>query len=66
MTAATVIRNADWVVAWNEAKSTHVYLRDGDVAFAGSEIVSVGGPLTSISIASPLRSKPVFYKTLQF
>ncbi len=43
MTAATVIRNADWIVAWNEAKSTHVYLRDGDVAFAGSEIVSVGG-----------------------
>ena len=33
MTATTFIRKADWVVAWRETKSSHVYLRDVDVAF---------------------------------
>ena len=29
----TVIRNADWVVAWDEARGSHRYLRNADVAF---------------------------------
>ena len=42
MTAATIIRKADWVVAWRGTKSSHVYLRDADVPFFGTEILSVG------------------------
>ena len=33
MAMATVIRNAAWVVAWDEASGRHHYLRDVDVAF---------------------------------
>ena len=43
MAKATVIRNAAWVVAWIGAAERHHYLRDIDVAFAGNEIVHVGG-----------------------
>ena len=43
MSKATVIRNAAWVVAWNQASGGHHYLRDVDVAFAGNEITHVGG-----------------------
>lgn len=42
MSGTTVIRRADWVVAWSEEKSGHVYLRDADVVFRGSEVVSIG------------------------
>ncbi len=41
--ATTVIRNADFVVAWSEQSGSHVYLRGQDVAFAGNAFVSVGG-----------------------
>jgi len=40
--ATTVIRKADWVVAWNKASESHVYLRDADVAFEGASIAFVG------------------------
>ena len=40
--ATTLIKNAEWVVAWNEAKARHEYLRDADVAFADDRIVFVG------------------------
>ena len=42
MSKATVIRNAAWVVAWNEATGGHYYLRDVDVAFCGNKITHVG------------------------
>jgi 5-methylthioadenosine/S-adenosylhomocysteine deaminase len=42
-TETTVIRNAAWIVAWDDANARHVYLRDADVAFRGTEIVHVGG-----------------------
>jgi 5-methylthioadenosine/S-adenosylhomocysteine deaminase len=42
MTHTTVIRNADWVVAWDTATSSHCYRRDNDVAFTDGEIVFVG------------------------
>jgi cytosine/adenosine deaminase-related metal-dependent hydrolase len=42
MTATTVIRNAAWVVAWDQAKQSHVYRRDIDLAFAGDRITAVG------------------------
>ena len=37
----TVFRNAAWVVAWEEARATHVYRRNIDVAIRDSEIVFV-------------------------
>lgn len=39
----TCIRGADWVVAFDRDQGRHVYHRNADVAFAGSEIVHVGG-----------------------
>jgi 5-methylthioadenosine/S-adenosylhomocysteine deaminase len=38
----TVIRNADWVVAWDEGAGHHVYRRDVDIAFADGTIGFVG------------------------
>ena len=38
----TLIRNAEVVVAWDEAARRHVYLRGGDVAFAGGALLHVG------------------------
>tara|TARA_Y100000766_G_scaffold256525_1_gene243402 strand:- start:558 stop:710 length:153 start_codon:yes stop_codon:yes gene_type:complete len=42
MTTTTVIRQADWVVASSEAKSSHVYLHDVDFVFSETEILFVG------------------------
>lgn len=39
----TVIRAADWIVAWNEAEKRHEYRRDGDVAWRERDLVHVGG-----------------------
>ncbi|MBT6274986.1 MAG: amidohydrolase family protein, partial [Chromatiales bacterium] len=38
----TVLRNIDWLVAWDTVKNTHVYRRHVDVAFAEGEITFVG------------------------
>jgi 5-methylthioadenosine/S-adenosylhomocysteine deaminase len=38
----TVIRNADWVIAWDEIAGRHVYRRNIDIAFADGTIVFVG------------------------
>jgi 5-methylthioadenosine/S-adenosylhomocysteine deaminase len=38
----TVIRNADWVIAWQQEAGRHVYLRACDVAFADDTICHVG------------------------
>ena len=40
--SVTVIEQASWVVAWNEAARTHVYYRDCDVAFAEGAFIYVG------------------------
>src|SRR5215207_5629285 len=39
---STLIRNASWVVAFDAATGKHKYLRNADVAFAGSKVVFVG------------------------
>jgi cytosine/adenosine deaminase-related metal-dependent hydrolase len=39
----TVIRNADWIVAWNAWERRHEYRCDGDVAWRGPDLVHVGG-----------------------
>jgi cytosine/adenosine deaminase-related metal-dependent hydrolase len=39
---ATVIRNADLVVAWDASAKQHVYLPDADVAFEGGTLRFVG------------------------
>jgi 5-methylthioadenosine/S-adenosylhomocysteine deaminase len=41
--AVTVIRNADWVVAFDAASGHHTYLRDADIAFSGDTLLQVGG-----------------------
>ena len=39
----TLIKNADWVIAWDEAARRHVYRRGVDVAFdEGGAIVHLG------------------------
>ncbi|KAA2244060.1 amidohydrolase family protein [Salinarimonas soli] len=38
----TVFRNCDWLVAWDEAERTQVYLRGADLAFSGDRITHVG------------------------
>ncbi|MGB3315010.1 MAG: amidohydrolase family protein [Albidovulum sp.] len=43
MTRTTVIRKADWLIAWDATVGGHVYLRAGDVAFRGDRIIHVGG-----------------------
>jgi cytosine/adenosine deaminase-related metal-dependent hydrolase len=40
--ATTVIRNADWVIAWDEDAGRHVYRRNIDIAFTGGTIGFVG------------------------
>lgn len=39
----SVIRSAQWIIAWDNAEGIHTYLRDGDVAFQGTDIIHVGG-----------------------
>lgn len=38
----TLIRNADWVVGWDDSAQSHCYLRNADVAFQGNTIIHVG------------------------
>src|SRR5437868_4722722 len=38
----TLVRGADWIIAWDEAEQSHVYLEGADLAFRGGEIVFVG------------------------
>jgi 5-methylthioadenosine/S-adenosylhomocysteine deaminase len=40
--STTVVRNADWVIGWDEAAGQHVYRRGIDVAFADDKITFVG------------------------
>lgn len=39
----TVIRNAAWIVAYDEASGSHTYLKGGDVAFDDGKLIHVGG-----------------------
>ena len=41
-TETTVIRAADWIVAWDQPAESHAYLKGGDVAFQGNRITYVG------------------------
>ncbi len=38
----TVVRNAAWIVAWDEGASQHVYMQDADIAFSKDGILYVG------------------------
>ena len=40
--STTVIRNADWVIGWDETARHHVYQRGADVVFADDTIAFVG------------------------
>ena len=41
--STSVIRNADWIVAWNAGEKRHEYRRGGDVAWRGRDLAQVGG-----------------------
>ena len=43
MMTTTLIKNASWIVGWNEATGSHQYLNNGDVAFRGGQLIQVGG-----------------------
>jgi 5-methylthioadenosine/S-adenosylhomocysteine deaminase len=38
----TLVRGADWIIAWDEAEAAHVYLEGADLAFRDGEMVFVG------------------------
>ncbi len=38
----TLIKKADWVIAWDSEKKSHTYLKKADVAFQGNTIQFVG------------------------
>ena len=40
--STTVIKNAAWVIAWDEASARHIYRRGADVAFTDDRISFVG------------------------
>lgn len=42
MKATTVIKNADWIVAYDEQRHGHKYIRNGEVAFADDRLTYVG------------------------
>jgi cytosine/adenosine deaminase-related metal-dependent hydrolase len=42
MTDTTVIRNATWIVAWDENAETHTYIKDADLVFSDDRITYVG------------------------
>jgi cytosine/adenosine deaminase-related metal-dependent hydrolase len=42
MNETTVIRKAAWVIAWDEDKNTHTYIKNADLVFCGSRITFVG------------------------
>ena len=42
MTGTRVVRDADWLVAYDAARAGHVYLRNADLAFTGTTITYVG------------------------
>lgn len=39
----TLIKSADWIIAWDERENQQVYGRNADVAFRGDTIIHVGG-----------------------
>ncbi len=42
MGGVTLVRKAEWIVAWDEAERAHVYLQDADLAFRDGEMIFVG------------------------
>ncbi|MBV9553320.1 MAG: amidohydrolase family protein [Alphaproteobacteria bacterium] len=47
--ATTVIKNADWLIGWDEANRRHVYRRSTDLAFTEDRIIFVGSGFTGVA-----------------
>jgi 5-methylthioadenosine/S-adenosylhomocysteine deaminase len=47
--ATTVIKNAAWVIAWDEGASRHVYRRGIDVAFSDDRIIFLGKDFAGVA-----------------
>lgn len=62
MSTTTVIKNADWVVAYDDKTQAHKYLKGGDVAFCGDNVAYVGphyeGPSDAVVDARGLLVMP--------
>ncbi len=43
MSPTTIVRNADWVIAWDAERECHQYLKAANVVFQGDRISQVGG-----------------------
>jgi 5-methylthioadenosine/S-adenosylhomocysteine deaminase len=50
--STTLIRNADWAIAWDAGEKRHVYRKGVDVAFDGDGIVHVGPSFTGTADAT--------------
>ena len=42
MAYTTIIKNADWIVAWNKERQQHEYLQNVDLVFKDNEITYIG------------------------
>ena len=51
---ATVIRNAEWVVAWDGEENCHVYLHGVDVAWRDGVIIHVGAAVVFLPVIKQL------------
>jgi 5-methylthioadenosine/S-adenosylhomocysteine deaminase len=47
--STTLIRNADWVIAWDAARGRHVYRRAIDIAFTDDRIIHVGAGFRGVA-----------------
>lgn len=50
--STTLIKNTDWVIAWDQAQNRHVYRKGIDVAFTNDAIVHVGPGFKSAADAT--------------
>lgn len=41
--STTLIRNADWIIAWDDQLKSHTYLTNQDVVFKDNKFVQIGG-----------------------
>ena len=46
MADTTVIRNASWIIAWDENLNSHTYMNDADLVFSGNRITFIGKDYT--------------------
>ena len=56
--ATTLIRNCDWIVAYDPDKDGHCYIRGGDIAWSGDSITFVGKDYTGEAATTSGHGRP--------